>query len=353
MQGTCLGESHRASDAFMVDFAGTMMPMHYGSQIEEHMAVRHHAGIFDVSHMGVVAISGPDAAKLLSWVCANDMSLCQPGKLARYSCLLNDDAGILDDVIVYKRDATYYQMVVNAGRKHEDVAHLQQQATDLDVRVAWLDDYAIVACQGPKAIELVSQLRSNRWRNDLSLLKRFDCLWDQEYCIARTGYTGSDGVEIIFPSSDAKVLWQQCIDLGMQPCGLGARDSLRLEAGYLLYGSDMDSDTSPDQVNLSWTVGLDEQRDFIGKQRLLQRRETENRLLCALKAPPKQMMRPGQSVLASGETVGHITSACYSPLLKQFIAFAHVPASFEQLQVRGRRGDFSVEQVKAPFVALS
>ena len=353
MRGTCLYDQHMEKNAHMVDFAGYMMPMHYGSQIKEHQAVREDAGIFDVSHMGVIAVSGDDATKFLRYVCAADVAKCKPGRLARYSCLLNSDAGILDDLIIYKRDENYYQLVVNASRKQNDCAHLQKYAANFSVNLSMLDDYAILACQGLNAIKYLSTLKQEiPVLADIESLGRFDCQWLDNYCVARTGYTGADGVELIFPASDAVRIWNLCLAAGFVPCGLGARDSLRLEAGYNLYGIDMDERHNPYAVNLGWTVHLDPERDFVGKNKLLAAKENCQKILYPFVAEGKGIIRARQKVFAASGVVGEITGAAYSPALQKFIAFAHIDGVTENLFVEHREKKINLTLVELPFVKL-
>jgi aminomethyltransferase len=353
MHKTCLYEQHLQHKAHIVEFAGYRMPMHYGSQIAEHNAVRSDAGIFDVSHMGVIAVSGAEATEFLLYVCAADIAKCQPGRRARYSCLLNENAGIIDDLIVYKLDANYYQLVVNASRKLIDLQHLKKYAANFAVEVTLLNDYAILACQGPNAIKYLSKLTAAiPVLADITNLPRFDCHWHGNYCVARTGYTGADGCELIFPASDASKVWDLCIQQGFKPCGLGARDSLRLEAGYNLYGSDMDERHTPDAVNLAWTVHLDATRDFVGKEKLLSLRAQSKKILYPVLAQDKGIIRIKQKVYSDGKEIGAITGAVYSPSLEKFIAFAHLYHLADNLYVENRDRKTNLSIVELPFVAL-
>ena len=353
MHKTFLYDQHLQCRAHIVDFAGYLMPMHYGSQIEEHKAVRGDAGIFDVSHMGVIAVSGLEATKFLLYVCAADIAKCQSGRLALYSCLLNADAGILDDLIVYKRDANYFQLVVNASRKLIDLQHLKKYAANFAVEINLLNDYAILACQGPNAIKYLSKLTSAiPVLENIANLSRFDCHWRGDYCVARTGYTGADGCELIFPAIDGKKVWDLCVAQGFKPCGLGARDSLRLEAGYNLYGADMDERHTPDAVNLAWTVHLDAVRDFVGKEKLLSLRRQCKKILYPILAEGKGIVRTKQKVYSSEKEVGEITGAVYSPGLEKFIAFAHLHVLADNLYVENRGRKTNITITELPFVDL-
>src|SRR5581483_838412 len=272
LRQTPLFELHRESGARMVDFSGWEMPLHYGSQISEHQQVRTDAGMFDVSHMLAVDVEGERARDFLRRLLANDVArLVAPGS-ALYSCMLRDDGGILDDLIVYFRAPCRYRIVVNAATAERDIAWMSEQsAAWLDVVLAPRRELAILAVQGPQARARVSAARP-QWQSAIESLRAFHCTDVDDAFVARAGYTGEDGVEILLPADQASALWQALREAGVRPCGLGARDTLRLEAGMALYGQDMDETTVPAEVGLGWTVAMqDNGRDFIGRVALMQR----------------------------------------------------------------------------------
>lgn len=349
---TALHNSHQNANAQLVDFAGWDMPMHYGSQIQEHHYVRQDAGMFDVSHMGVLDVNGAGARDFLRYCLANDVAkLKTPGR-ALYTCLLNDQAGIIDDLIVYYLADEHYRIVLNASRRDVDVSWLQQHASNFDVDLHLHDDLAIIAVQGPNAVSKVINVLGTEWQA-VADLKPFSTLIQRDMQIARTGYTGEDGVEMIVPAVRAPALWQQLEQAGVKPCGLGARDTLRLEAGMNLYGLDMDENCTPLNSNLTWTVALqDATRDFIGKAALLATQaQGVDEQLVGLVMLERGVLRNHQAVFAAGQQVGEITSGSFSPSLNQAIAFARLktPISAE-LYVERRGKAVPVKKVKAPFV---
>jgi aminomethyltransferase len=329
-QRTPLYDSHVIAHGKMVDFAGWEMPINYGSQIEEHHAVRRDAGMFDVSHMCALDLVGDGALPFLRYVLANDCAkLTLPGK-ALYSCLLNADAGVIDDLIVYFFTPTNYRIVVNAGTADKDIAWLREQIKGFEATLTVRRDVAMIAVQGPNA-------RERFWtafpvaRAHTVMLENFQgANWttnDGTWLIARTGYTGEDGFEITLPADYAATAWQALCEAGVKPCGLGARDTLRLEAGMNLYGQDMDETVSPYEAGLKWTVDLkDDSRDFIGKSALVGRRSTPATRVAGLLLLDKGVLRAHYKVLTDlGE--GEITSGTFSPTLQQSIAMARIPAS--------------------------
>ena len=253
-QKTPLYDVHVAADAKIVDFGGWDMPLHYGSQLEEHHVVRNEAGAFDVSHMTVVDVSGTDAKGFLQSLLANDVGRLQDTGKALYSCMLNPDGGVIDDLITYYLGPDRYRLVVNAATREKDLAWINEQADAFDVSVHERDELAMIAVQGPKARELAATVLTDEWREQALALKPFFGLEAGDLFIARTGYTGEDGWEIVMPAGQAADYWNRLVDAGVRPCGLGARDTLRLEAGMNLYGSDMDETISPLEAGLGWTV---------------------------------------------------------------------------------------------------
>lgn len=343
-------QSHLDASAKMVDFAGWDMPIHYGSQIIEHDIIRTDAGMFDVSHMTVVDVTGTDASTYLRHLLANDITkLKQHGK-ALYSCMLNADGGVVDDLIVYFLDDEFYRVIINSATRDKDLAWLNLQAADFsNVSLAVRDDVAMIAVQGPMAREkTLSLFESNR--TELESVGRFEAATVGDYFIARTGYTGEDGFEILMPLDQAVDFWQQLLNLGVKPCGLGARDTLRLEAGMSLYGTDMDESTSPFCSGLGWTLSMSDDRNFIGKAALLTEKEQGiKQQLVGIVLKDKGVLRNHLKVItAKGE--GEITSGSYSPTLGKSIALARIPAGVTgEVDVEVRNKVLKAQIVKIPF----
>ena len=351
-QKTILNETHRALGAKMVDFGGWDMPLNYGSQLEEHHQVRGDAGMFDVSHMTVVDLSGARTREFLRRLLANSVDkLKAPGK-ALYSCMLNDAGGVIDDLIVYFLREDFFRVVVNAATRDKDLAWIEKQAKAFDVDVAERADLSMIAVQGPNAREKVLGLLSADGRAKAAKLGKFVATDTDGLFIARTGYTGEDGFEIIVPQAQAVALWNKLRDAGVVPAGLGARDTLRLEAGMNLYGQDMDEAITPWEAGLAWTVSLDDGRDFIGRGALeKQKTDGVKRVLVGLVMDDKGVLRHGQRVAtAAGD--GEILSGGFSPTIGKSIAFARIPAAAAegalQADIRGRL--VPVRIVKYPFV---
>lgn len=348
---TTLYQQHLQADAKLVDFAGWEMPLHYGSQLAEHRQVRSDAGIFDVSHMAVVDIQGEDAKSYLRRVLANDVAKLVHGK-ALYSCMLNPQGGIIDDLMVYDIKDDFYRMVVNAGTRHKDLAWLQQQAKDFNVTVQERTDLAIIAVQGPQARLKLERVLTPEQATAVRELKIFHAVTEGDLLIARTGYTGEDGVEIILPIANAANFWQSLLQAGCKPCGLGARDTLRLEAGLNLYGTDMDETTTPLESNLAWTIAWDGDRKFIGRAALeAQRQQGLKRALVGLVLTERGVLRNHQKVISDNHEVGEITSGGFSPTLGHAIALARLPATAVAeyfIELRGKL--LPVKRVKPPFV---
>ncbi len=355
-QKTILNETHRALGAKMVDFGGWDMPIHYGSQLDEHHLVRRDAGMFDVSHMTVVDLAGARVREFLRRLVANSVDkLKVPGK-ALYTCMLNEAGGVIDDLIVYFVREDAFRLVVNAATREKDLAWINDKAAEFDVKVSERPEFGMIAVQGPNAREKTISLLAQASQEAARALPRFAAL-DAHTAdgvpvfIARTGYTGEDGFEIIVPEAQTVALWQALLDAGVKPAGLGARDTLRLEAGMNLYGQDMDESVTPYEAALGWTVALDDGRDFIGRAVLeKQKAEGAARQMIGLVMDEKGVLRHGQKVLsASGE--GEILSGTFSPTLGKAIAFARVPAGeLGELHVDIRGKAVPVRQVKFPFV---
>ena len=349
-QRTPLYEQHLAAKAKMVDFAGWDMPIHYGSQIEEHHQVRNDAGMFDVSHMVVLDLQGPGCRPFLRRLLANDVArVTIPGK-ALYSCMLNETGGVIDDLIVYFMRDNWYRMVVNAATRDKDLAWINAQAESEDVEITERDDLAMIAVQGPNAREKTHSALGPGIdaARDLKPFFAAEC---DELFVARTGYTGEDGYEIMVPAKQAGTTWDALLKAGVKPIGLGARDTLRLEAGMNLYGQDMDESVTPLESGLSWTVALEpEDRDFIGRERLdKQKAGGTDQKLVGLILEDRGVLRPHMKVVTKfGE--GEITSGSFSPTLGKSIAMARVPfATKDQCQVEIRGKLLNARVVKYPF----
>ncbi|HEY6986712.1 MAG TPA: glycine cleavage system aminomethyltransferase GcvT [Rhodanobacteraceae bacterium] len=349
---TILNETHRAAGAKMVDFGGWDMPLNYGSQIDEHHKVRRDAGMFDVSHMTVVDLAGPRTREFLRHLLANSVDkLKAPGK-ALYSCMLNESGGVIDDLIVYFLAEDFFRVVVNASTRDKDLAWIEKQAMPFGVRVTERADLSMIAVQGPNAREKVLGLLSADTRAKAAKLGKFVAIEGDGLFIARTGYTGEDGFEIIVPEGEAVRLWNRLQSAGVAPAGLGARDTLRLEAGMNLYGQDMDEGISPWEAGLAWTVALDEGRNFIGRKALeKQKADGAKRVLVGLVMDEKGVLRHGQRVVTSAGD-GEILSGGFSPTIGKSIAFARVPAAALQSDLKADiRGKLlPVRAVKYPFV---
>ncbi len=355
-QHTILNATHRALGAKMVDFGGWDMPLNYGSQIEEHHAVRRDAGMFDVSHMTVVDLHGAKVRHFLRHLFANSVDKLKVSGKALYSCMLNEQGGVIDDLIVYFLAEDFFRVVVNAATHDKDLAWIEKQAKAFDVKVIERKDLAMIAVQGPNARAKVQSLLSPATREKAAKIGKFvACEGDgpdsMKLFIARTGYTGEDGYEIIVAEAQAVDLWNKLIAAGARPAGLGARDTLRLEAGMNLYGQDMDETITPWEAGLAWTVALDEGRDFIGRAALdKQKADGVRRVMVGLVMDDKGVLRHGQRVVTpSGD--GEILSGTFSPTLGKAIAFARVPAgTAESAQVDIRGKLVPVRVVKYPFV---
>lgn len=347
---TPLHAAHLAAGARMVDFGGWDMPINYGSQIEEHHAVRNGAGMFDVSHMTIVDLTGDAVRPFLAHLLANDIDKLQtPGK-ALYSCMLNEQGGVIDDLIAYFLTETHFRLVVNASTRDKDLAWIRRHAEAFSVQLAERGDLAMIAVQGPRARQQAAALLDETCAAQSLALTPFSALELGDWFVARTGYTGEDGFEIALPAKDAEQTWNRLRDAGVEPCGLGARDTLRLEAGMNLYGQDMDETVTPLESGLAWTVAMDGERDFIGRAALeRQKAQGVSRRLVGLVLEDRGVLRHGQRVLTSaGE--GEVTSGTFSPTLQQAIGLARVPAACEaavEVDIRGRR--LAARVVRPPF----
>ncbi|MCK7596426.1 glycine cleavage system aminomethyltransferase GcvT [Microbulbifer sp. CAU 1566] len=351
---TALYDTHVSMGGKMVDFGGWDMPLHYGSQLEEHHKVRRAAGMFDVSHMTVVDVDGAGAKDYLRTLLANDVAKLDgnPGK-ALYTGMLNEQGGVVDDLIVYLRDPGY-RVVVNCATREKDLAWMNEQAKAFEVTLTERPHLAMIAIQGPEAIGKVKDVLGIDWAAAIDGLKVFNSFARGDWFIARTGYTGEDGLEIMLNNDDAAGFWTALAEAGVAPCGLGARDTLRLEAGMNLYGHEMDDDTSPLQANMAWTIAWEpDSRKFIGRDALEQEKAAgvENKLV-GLVLEERGVLRAGQQVVVDGaDRRGIITSGTFSPTLGYSIAMARVPVSVgDTAQVEIRNKLIPVRVVKPSFV---
>lgn len=347
---TVLFDVHQNSGAKIVDFGGWDMPIHYGSQIEEHNIVRQSAGMFDVSHMTIVDLSGPQSREYLRFLLANDVDKLKVDGKALYTGMLNLDGGVIDDLIVY-RMPDGYRLVVNCATREKDLAWMNKQADGFSITLNERPELAMIAVQGPEAIEKTKQARSQN-AELIDSLSVFQGLESEGWMFCRTGYTGEDGLEVIVPETQAVQFWQDLEAAGVSPCGLGARDTLRLEAGMNLYGSDMDEAISPLEANMAWTVSFSDDRDFIGKQALVDQKTAgvPNKLV-GLVLEEKGILRGHQKVIVDGLGEGEITSGSFSPTLGYSIALARVPAQTgDECQVEMRKKLVTVKVVSPPFV---
>ncbi|MFZ1900482.1 MAG: glycine cleavage system aminomethyltransferase GcvT [Azonexus sp.] len=343
LKKTVLNSTHRAMNARMVDFGGWDMPVNYGSQIEEHHAVRNNCGMFDVSHMCPVDVVGPDCRAFLSRLVANDVAKLTVSGKALYAAMLNEAGGVIDDLIIYFLTDTRFRIVVNAGTAEKDLAWMQARLAEwkLEVTITQRRDgdnaLAIIAVQGPNARTRVWEVLPQA-KAATEGLKAFFTAEVGQYFIASTGYTGEDGYEIMLPADEAEALWNKLNAAGVAPCGLGARDTLRLEAGMNLYGQDMDETVSPLDAGLAWTVSLNTDRDFVGKAALVANGQQKQFL--GLILLDKGVLRGHQQVITK-QGNGEITSGSFSPTLQQSIALARLPLGVQigdevEVDIRGK-----------------
>ena len=369
-QRTPLYQSHVDSEGKLVDFSGWELPIHYGSQIDEHESVRTDAGMFDVSHMVIVDVKGAESKAWLQKLLANDVNKLKTVGKALYSPMLNEDGGIIDDLIVYlsNADETEYRIVSNAATRDKDMAQFEKVAKDFDVTLNERTDLAMLAVQGPKAVAKLAQAKPN-WAETLEKITPFvgadlSEIEGANWFVARTGYTGEDGVEVIMPADAAADFFASLKENGIKPAGLGARDTLRMEAGMNLYGHDMDETISPYECNMAWTLALKDERDFIGRNALVNNRKQAKDNNTAMKQvglllTSRGVLREGMEVTinqgSDNEQKGVITSGTFSPSLKNSIAIARVPDSLSdddivQIDLRGKGKFVDVRVLKLPFV---
>ena len=354
---TPLYDTHVSAHAKIVDFGGWDMPLSYGSQIEEHHAVRRDAGIFDVSHMCVIDLSGARTREFLRRLLANDVGrLTVPGR-ALYSCMLLPTGGVIDDLIAYFLTESWFRLVVNAGTRAKDLAWIREHAAPFGVDVRERSDLAILAVQGPTARKKTVALLTATHRATALDIERFAAAAVDSWFVARTGYTGEDGFEIMLPGTDAAETWRALVAQGARPAGLGARDTLRLEAGMNLYGNDMDETRHPLESGLAWTVAFEpEERDFIGREALARARASAGERLVGLVLEERAVLRSHQIVSAADAAagaapLGEVTSGTFSPTLNRAIALARLaPGSATRVLVDIRGKPHAARVVKPPFV---
>ncbi len=348
LERTPLFDTHVASGARMVDFGGWEMPLHYGSQIEEHNAVRTAAGMFDVSHMTIIDLDGPGAFAYLRNLTANDPAKLTETGRAQYGVLLNDAGGVVDDLIVYRR-ANGWRAVVNAATRAKVLAWFKRHTDGFDVKLRHRGDLAMIAVQGPEAIARFEQVSGIE---GAAAMKPFNELEHGAWMVARTGYTGEEGVEVMLPAAEGIALWKELAEARVAPCGLASRDTLRLEAGLNLYGQDMDDTNDPLESNLAWTVALDPaDRNFVGRAALEARKAAGvDRKLTGVVLDVKGVIRHGQRIITNvGE--GEVTSGIFSPTLGYSIALARLPRLAKgaaQVDIRGKLLPCRI--VRPPFV---
>jgi aminomethyltransferase len=350
LRRTPLYEEHKTLGARLVDFAGWEMPVQYTGIKAEHEAVRTEAGLFDVSHMGEVVFKGPQAEEAVQSLVTRDVSRLSVGQ-AGYAAVCYESGGTVDDVLVYKTPDDFL-IVVNASNREKDVAHFQENTKDLDVEVVdESDHWALLALQGPRAVELLQSFTET----DLSSIKyyRFEVgeVEGANAVISRTGYTGEDGFELFVRPADAPRVWRSLIEAGAVPVGLGARDTLRLEAGMCLYGNELDAETTPLEAGIGFAVHLDKEQEFLGQEAL--RREKEEGLkkrLVGFKVEGRGIARHDYPVAVNGETVGSVTSGTLSPTLNEAIGLALVaPGVEDEFDVVIRDRAVAARTVPLPF----
>ena len=370
LQRTPFYQSHLDNNGKIVDFSGWELPIHYGSQIDEHEAVRTDAGMFDVSHMVITDIEGSQAKAWLQKLLANDVAKLKTVGKALYSGMLNEEGGIIDDLIVYlmNEEETQYRIVSNAATRDKDLANFNKVAEGFEVTLTERPELAILAIQGPNAVAKLKQAKPT-WSETLEGLKPFvgadlTDIEANDWFVARTGYTGEDGVEVILPGDSAEEFYKLMLEHGIKPAGLGARDTLRMEAGMNLYGHDMDDTISPYECNMGWTLALKDDRDFVGRDALVAKHQQAKDNGTAMKQvglllETRGVLREGMTVTINQgtdkETTGIITSGTFSPSLKQSIAIARIPADITdedkvQVDLRGKGKFVDVRVLKLPFV---
>ena len=355
-QQTPLYEQHVLCGARMVDFHGWMMPLHYGSQIDEHHAVRTDAGMFDVSHMTIVDLRGSRTREFLRYLLANDVAkLKTPGK-ALYTGMLNASGGVIDDLIVYYFTEDFFRLVVNSATREKDLSWITQHAEPFGIEITVRDDLSMIAVQGPNAQAKAATLFNDAQRQAVEGMKPFFGVQAGDLFIATTGYTGEAGYEIAMPNEKAADFWRALVEAGVKPAGLGARDTLRLEKGFCLYGNDIDDTTSPLEGGLGWITKFAEGKDFIDRA-LMEKQKAEGvtRKLVGFRMIDRGIPRHGYKIAAAGGgEIGHVTSGTMSPCLKVGFGLGYVKPEYArpgtEVAVVIREKPLRAEVVKIPFV---
>lgn len=356
LKKTPLNEWHKKQGAKMVPFSGWEMPIQYHSILEEHQQVRQKAGMFDVSHMCAIDIQGSESKAFLRYLLANDIQKLTENGTALYSCLLNEDGGILDDLIVCRLDAYTYRLMVNAGTTEKDIHWIQTQALDYQIILKPRYDLAMLAIQGPLSISKIEKCFPADIYQQIVNLKPFTAIEFESWLITRTGYTGEQGIEVLLPREEIIDFWENLFKQSIMPIGLGARDTLRLEAGFNLYGQDMDEAVTPFDSNLAWTVDFkDEKRDFIGKKALEQQKLMGiSKRLVGIVLKDKGILRPQMNVYETTNIdtpLGILTSGSFSPVLNKGIGLARIKMNDGAscwVDIRGKR--MPADIIKLPFV---
>ena len=350
LRRTPLYDEHKALGARLVDFSGWEMPVQYQGIKAEHQAVRERAGLFDVSHMGELVFRGPDAEEAVQRLVTRDVSRLEEGQ-AGYSAVCYENGGTVDDVLVYRR-AGNLLVVVNAANREKDLDHFRENTKDFDVEIAdESEDWALLALQGPEAAKLLQNLTDA----DLSGLKYYRFLEEEvagaRAMISRTGYTGEDGFEIYLSPEDAPQLWRELLEAGATPAGLGARDTLRLEAGMCLYGNELDPETTPLEAGIGFAVHLDKEQEFIGQDALIREKEEGLRKkLIGFEVEGRGIARHDHPVRIRDETLGRVTSGTLSPTLNKAIGLALVsPGVEDRFEVVIRERPVEAHTVPLPF----
>lgn len=347
---TPLYDKHVEMGGKIVDFSGWQMPIHYGSQIEEHHQVRNVAGMFDVSHMTILDMRGDKVRDFLRKLLANDINKLKDQGKALYSCMLNENGGVIDDLITYYIDDNFYRTVVNAATRDKDIAWINNVAKEFNVEIIERNDLAMIAVQGPKARELASPLLPSEIKTDAETLKPFNAVIKGDWMVARTGYTGEDGYEIMLPAEQAVDFWQNLFEAGVKPSGLGARDTLRLEAGMNLYGTDMDESITPWECGLGWTVALEpSDRQFIGRDALATKQQDVQCDFVGIVLDGKGVIRNHQRVVLENGTEGEVTSGSFSPTLQKAIAMARIPKTDDRICSIDMRGKLLPAKIVKPM----
>ncbi len=341
----------------MVDFAGFKMPIQYAGITVEHLNVRSNVGIFDVSHMGEFIISGPESTHFLNYICSNNIENIKIGK-AQYNLLINHNGGIIDDLIVYKTSNYEYMLVVNAANTKKDYDWIKMNINGFKCEINdKSEDLGLISVQGPNSIKVLNDIFKDL---DIDKLSRFSfkkfinrAKYKNEIIISKTGYTGSEGYEIYISNEDITLLWNQILNLNnkykVMPTGLGARDTLRLEMGYCLYGNDIDDDTTPHEANLMWATNLN--KDFIGKQKLLKSITNSNKRMINFKMVDRGIPRKGNELFNSKKIkIGYVTSGTFSPSAKVGIGIGYInDNNYKNLFIKIRDKFLSVDIIKLPI----